>query len=116
MRLDLRSSPWERLRFAVRQGCQLRWPSAPHLDGTYSCDQDDIADLRIIAHDAGSGCGLPFGAAFYSHSDIEGVPRMLTAEQAQSLYVALRDYVLHLRYYTAGEVTTPPQQPVIVGE
>lgn len=100
---------------AIDGGMMTVWGSNASLNTIWSLDSQTLNEIKGVANDASTpSLGLPGDLPVFVYPDRSGNPRMMTAGEVQSLYKAMRDFVLGIRMYDVGQSPSLPGQPVFI--
>jgi len=99
---------------AIDAGMMTLCESNPSLSTIWSLDDVTLEQMTNLALGIGAGQGLPLGLSTFAYPDRNSVMRVMTPDEIQMLYRAMRDYVTGISLYDTNRSGALPGQPVFM--
>jgi len=99
---------------AMDAGMMTLCESNPSLSTIWSLDEVTIEQITNLALGIGAGQGLPMGLPTFAYPDRNSVMRVMTPDEIQKLYRAMRDYITAISLYDTNRIENLPGQPVFM--
>jgi len=99
---------------AIDAGMMTLCETNPSLSTIWSLDDVTIEQITNLALGIGAGQGLPMGLSTFAYPDRNSVMRVMTPDEIQQLYRAMRDYITGISLYDTNRTEDLPGQPVLM--